>query len=388
MNEISHFCKICGSVEAKKNGFVSGFQRYKCKQCGHQYIKMTDRGKPTEEKLRALTLYSFGVSKNFIAHILNVTAPSIGRWIEHFKEQKLIDSNTPHTEQNIETVRLLNANEISNELTNAEKLNPAPFHVYTEKLDSNFEINLIIKDISQNNNTENLNTNRSFCAFGDSILRGVVRDTTQDKYKILRNNLLDIFSTKSDITYKNYAKHGNTVIDGDLSFDVHLSEVKQSDCVFLLFGGNESNFDWDAISANPTSQHKPTCSLTEFHNKYTFLINKIKKQNKTPILFSLPPINANKYFDFICRNRNKNNILTFLQNDIQVIYRWHEMYNLAIFKIAHENNVQLVDITSEFLNHKVFSDLLCEDGIHPNEAGHALIAKIIRDIYQQNEKRN
>ena len=59
----------------------------------------------------------------------------------------------------------------------------------------------------------------------------------------------------------------------------------------------------------------------------------------------------------------------------------HWMYNLAVFKIAKANDVRLPDMTSRFLEQKHYSDLLCDDGIHPNEKGHALIARIIRESY-------
>ncbi len=374
-----HICKICGCEEYKKNGFVSGFQRYKCKNCGHQYIKTTDRGKPIEDKLTALDLYNFGVSKNFIAHLMNVTAPSVCRWIGEFQDKNLIrKENEGEYNSGIEV------NEVCEYFNILDKENPGVFYLYKERLNTDFEIDLIIKDMRPR--LAPSPDDIAVCAFGDSVLRGVVRDSIRQKYEIIKNNLLNIFDEKSCVSCKNYAKHGSTVLDGDHSFDVHLSEVKQSDYVFLLFGGNECNFNWDEVEKHPTANHQPACPVQQFQKRYSDLINKIKKQQKIPVLFSLPPINAQRYFDFITRTRSKKNILKFLCGDVQVIYRWHEMYNLAIFKIAMENNVRIVDITSAFLEKYNYWDYLCEDGIHPNEKGHALIAKIIRDVYKENSK--
>ena len=36
-------CKKCGSVNYVKNGYVYGKQRYKCKECGHNYIEGDER---------------------------------------------------------------------------------------------------------------------------------------------------------------------------------------------------------------------------------------------------------------------------------------------------------------------------------------------------------
>ena len=50
------------------------------------------------------------------------------------------------------------------------------------------------------------------------------------------------------------------------------------------------------------------------------------------------------------------------------------MYSTEIHKIAEEENVSLIDIRSIFLKMKNYADYLCVDGIHPNAAGHRLIA--------------
>lgn len=77
------------------------------------------------------------------------------------------------------------------------------------------------------------------------------------------------------------------------------------------------------------------------------------------------------------RSREKwwKNVL--MHNDRQYITNWHERYNIEVFKIAIENNIPVIDITTSFLEQKNYSDYLCDDGIHPNEKGHELIAEAI-----------
>ena len=60
-----------------------------------------------------------------------------------------------------------------------------------------------------------------------------------------------------------------------------------------------------------------------------------------------------------------------------MIYRWHESYNMAVCRIALSQRVPLIDIRSAFLERKNYQSLLCEDGIHPNEEGHAMISSVI-----------
>ena len=56
-------------------------QRYKCKNCGYQYTKTTPRGKPEEDKILALILFSSGLLMRATAKIVGVTTQSVMRWI-------------------------------------------------------------------------------------------------------------------------------------------------------------------------------------------------------------------------------------------------------------------------------------------------------------------
>ena len=62
------------------------------------------------------------------------------------------------------------------------------------------------------------------------------------------------------------------------------------------------------------------------------------------------------------------------------IYRWHESYNMAVMKMSREKNVPVIDVRSRFLVRRDYRDLLCDDGMHPNEKGHQLILEIILDF--------
>ena len=65
--------------------------------------------------------------------------------------------------------------------------------------------------------------------------------------------------------------------------------------------------------------------------------------------------------------------------DEKAIERFQELYSLQIAKVALETQTRLIDIRSGFLKRKDCSSLLCKDGIHPNEQGHALILEIFED---------
>ena len=74
-----------------------------------------------------------------------------------------------------------------------------------------------------------------------------------------------------------------------------------------------------------------------------------------------------------------------MRYDKQYITNWHERYNIEIFKLAIANEIPVIDITSVFLEKPNYSGYLCEDGIHPNKDGHALIAEAIKEHVQKKQ---
>jgi transposase len=75
-------CKQCGSDQVRKNGFVRGHQRYRCKACGYNFTQTPLRGHPLADKLLAVMLYVSGLSMRRTAKLLGVSAPTIQDWIE------------------------------------------------------------------------------------------------------------------------------------------------------------------------------------------------------------------------------------------------------------------------------------------------------------------
>lgn len=90
-------CMKCGSVNIIKNGIVFGSQRYKCKNCGYQFTKLSPAGKPIFSKLISHELYLSGVSMRTIAHIVGVTPQSVSRWIRKWHPAYMDDIGNKET---------------------------------------------------------------------------------------------------------------------------------------------------------------------------------------------------------------------------------------------------------------------------------------------------
>lgn len=216
-------------------------------------------------------------------------------------------------------------------------------------------------------------------AFGDSILKGVIYEN--NNYKVSKNRFSNICEEVLGVSIENKAKFGSTVGIGKniISKNMDLIKETKSKYVVMEFGGNDCDYNWVEISENPDKEYNSKSTTVEFVETYSYLIDELKKIGKEPVLLSLPPIDSVKYFNYISRKLNANNILKWMEGNKQFLTNWHERYNIEVFKLAINNNVQIIDITSKFLEVKNYSKLLCDDGIHPNEEGHKIIAEAIKE---------
>lgn len=217
---------------------------------------------------------------------------------------------------------------------------------------------------------------QSVCIFGDSVSKGVVFDSVRKKYILLKDSFVGMIQRNTNILVSNYSKFGCTITKGNEIIKKHESELSQYDYTLLEFGGNDCDFDWAAISNAPEDLHTPKTPVPIFEKIYTKLIEQVKKSGGNPVLLSLPPIDSIKYFAWISRGLNPDNILHWL-GDVECIYRWHESYNMAVRRLAAANAIPLIDISSSFLKTGHYQDFICEDGIHPNQGGHKLISEVI-----------
>ena len=185
--------------------------------------------------------------------------------------------------------------------------------------------------------------------FGDSILKGVIYEN--NVYKVSKNRFSNICEDILGISIENKAKFGSTVeIGKNIIFkNIDLIQQTQSKYVVMEFGGNDCDWNWVEISENPDREHFPKSTIKEFIEIYSNLIEELKNIGKEPVLLSLPPIDSIKYFEYISKKLNADNILKWMNGDKQFLTNWHERYNIEVFKLAINNKIPIIDITSKFL---------------------------------------
>lgn len=218
----------------------------------------------------------------------------------------------------------------------------------------------------------------SVCIFGDSVAKGVIFDAVKNKYRLLKESFANIVERQQNISIMNLARFGCTVSMGSEILKRHEKELAQYDYTVLEFGGNDCDYNWAEVSEDPLRLHQCNTPIPQFRQKYLELIDRVRRNGGRPVLLNLPPIDPKRYFRWISKELDRKNIMKFL-GEVETIYHWQEMYSKAVEELAAAEKIPLIDIRSGFLNKKNFSDYLCADGIHPNEKGHLLISKTIRE---------
>ena len=215
---------------------------------------------------------------------------------------------------------------------------------------------------------------KNITIWGDSILKGVIWDEQDRKYKVMKNNSISSFAELTGCSVKNNAYFGMTSTKAlnRIKASIDKQSLDNNDIVIIEFGGNDCDFNWSEVSDRPDDIHQPRTTIDAFKTSLQNMINMFKEKGVTPILMNLPPLEPERYFNWISRGLNKDNILHWL-GDVSKIYRWQEAYNSAAEWIARQSNCSILNVRESFLMSNNYSSQFCADGIHPSEQGHKKI---------------
>ncbi len=210
--------------------------------------------------------------------------------------------------------------------------------------------------------------------WGDSVLKGVVLEEGKDRYSLLKNSSIELTKRELDVDIKNNSKFGLTVTKAMRLIQKSLSKDELPNYALVELGGNDCDYNWKEISENPDGEYFPNTPLPKFIDSINNIIENFRKNGIEPILTNLPPLSSQKYFDWFGKNGlNTDNIKRWM-GDINRIYKHQETYSLALMDIANRQKCDLIDIRTPIILEGNTDDFICEDGIHPNEKAHKLMA--------------
>lgn len=220
-------------------------------------------------------------------------------------------------------------------------------------------------------------TRKSAVIFGDSIMKCTVHD--EGGYRSCYNETV-LPEISPFIDADNRSRFGCTSTKGLELIRRAVSSGEKFDYALIEYGGNDSNFDWPAVCKSPYTEHYPATMPDRFRENILTAIDLVSKAGMTPVLMSLPPIHPERFFaQILSKGVDSEALLAFLGAP-SALGNYQELYSDMVTAIAHEKGLPFVDVRSAFLRvlGHYFSELISDDGLHPSEAGYALLAETFR----------
>ncbi|MEA5014698.1 MAG: SGNH/GDSL hydrolase family protein [Candidatus Limiplasma sp.] len=213
--------------------------------------------------------------------------------------------------------------------------------------------------------------------WGDSLARGIVYREEKERYAISKDRCTSRLQEVLGCKVENHSNMGATVLDG-LSLFEHFTPVPGALCA-VEFGGNDCDLDWAYVAAHPGEPVRAKVALPEFEEGLRRFVQEIRGRGMQPLLVTPLPLHAERYFRWVTRGLDAEAVLQAL-GEVQSIYHWQERYTIAMRRAAHATSCPLLDLRDTMLARQDYAQLMCLDGIHPNDGGHKLLADVVVEL--------
>ncbi len=222
---------------------------------------------------------------------------------------------------------------------------------------------------------EVLDDMKTIVLWGDSIGKGIIYSEERGRYCLAKDRCTNLLR-QAGLSIECNVRMGATITEG---FRQYLeTEARPGDIAVIEFGGNDCDPDWDAVDRDPDTFHDGKTPIALFRDTLAQFITEARIRWQQPVAVIPPPLEAERYCQWICRGRNTEHILHYLV-DVHHIYRWQERYANAVREVAQTLKCPVLDLRTPFLDARNYPGLMCLDGIHPNEDGHRLMAAAVQD---------
>ena len=201
--------------------------------------------------------------------------------------------------------------------------------------------------------------------FGDSILKGVITIPNSGKlFDTTENDSLSLAQKELGFELDNRSIYGNITSKGLVKLQKFFEKGGEADFCIIEFGSNDCDYDWGTLI-----QKVP---LAEYLENLAAMVKLCREHKVTPLMMGLIPYVCDDWYQTIIKGQNEAAILDFLGGSSETLGKNQLIYKDAQADFVQKNNVQFLDPWTIFEGHK---ELMCYDGIHPNEKGYELLSK-------------
>ena len=207
--------------------------------------------------------------------------------------------------------------------------------------------------------------NFSVVVFGDSILKGVITIPNSEKlFDTTENDSLSLAQKELGFELDNRSIYGNITSKGLVKLQKFYEKGGEADFCVIEFGSNDCDYDWGTLV-----QKVP---LEDYLANLAAMIKLCRDHKVTPLMMGLIPYVCDDWFKTIIKGQDEKAILDFLGGSPETLGKNQLIYKNAQTDFVQKNKVQFLDPWTIFEGHK---ELMCFDGIHPNEKGYELLSK-------------
>ena len=210
--------------------------------------------------------------------------------------------------------------------------------------------------------------------WGDSLARGVLYNEERKRYALSRERCSTRLEQARDCKVVNPSGMGATVLDG-MDWFARFQPVENALCA-IEFGGNDCDLDWKYVAAHPEEPVRAKVDLDLYAQTLSEFVRRVREGGMQPLLVTPLPLHAGRYFRWVSQGLDADAILRALGDEYH-IYRWQERYTVAMRGVATQSRCKLLDLRDVFLAQPNYNALMCVDGIHPNDAGHRVLAEAV-----------
>jgi len=221
---------------------------------------------------------------------------------------------------------------------------------------------------------------KKIAVFGDSILKGAVTGYSDHLFDILPENSLTLAQKNVEFELFNDSVFGSVISKSQRRLNKFFEKGEKADIVIIESGGNDCDYDFLSMIKNGETSVPQRTPLADFLRILDEMVQTVKENGAMPVIMTMPSLVADRWYNHITRaldESGKAKVDSFLgENPVDKLSKNHEVYNLNLMEYCRKNDIFMIDMRKALLDAPDYRKLMCQDGIHPNQAGYEYMAKV------------